>query len=274
MMTMFVVRKQQSPEDAVAANLVRKSLLLAETIRKPSSVPTLEVQFSFENRDEANNRHCGGQRKSLKPDSDRTGAGKRVSPAPSAGSVRMTRSEKKKQSKMADISSRNPGVNSNLPQGAAVTSGRVLVHEALRKIRSFGLLMREMRDGHCVAPLSAAPSSQQQESLCGKDDESVLSVSCAENNKERIVAPRKESILEAFDNITTFVQTLMKDDATEAGKGTSENTIIAMGECKCDVERRQRLSSFYSSLSDGSLTEEEVDTQNDEGESVGAKNRQ
>lgn len=146
------------------------------------------------------------------------------------------------------------------------------VRDALKKIRQYGLFFRELRgELNSSRSKSAERNGKVQKTNQGEKIQTETSCSplydptlfsenknITEKNmneeKERhssiekmfaedIVRPRKESVLQTFQNISAFVDTLMKD-----------NKPFVNEEDDFDVRRH---SSYYQRLSEGSITDEE-----------------
>lgn len=140
-----------------------------------------------------------------------------------------------------------------------------IAREALRKIRHYGLYLRELR-----SDITNAISKSEKKIKAKPKDKSCLSSNAipilltdefAEPQEDEITAtnlgnlfaassirPRKESVIQTFNNISNFVDSLLNDEPQATSKVSHP----------FDNDRGvRRRSSFYDELSEGSLTEED-----------------
>jgi len=134
--------------------------------------------------------------------------------------------------------------------------------ESLKQIRAFGLYMRELRGDMIYNRSKSANRKKQQKTERGSASETAMTLSAKKDHdtkdstiekifKEDIIRPRRDSIVQAFNNITSFVKSLMMMDKIEE-KPIEESKEVIKPTRKC--------SSFYSNLSEGSLTDEESES--------------
>lgn len=124
-----------------------------------------------------------------------------------------------------------------------VWSAKDVVKDALMKIHSLGLLMRELR---------GKEANKRARSMGGRKRARNISLLVKHETKvnEREEAEiahgaRKNSIAKVYETITSFVKTLLKETKKD------DKEVVK------PLETRRR-SSYYSNLSEGSITEEDL----------------
>lgn len=128
------------------------------------------------------------------------------------------------------------------------------VKNALNKIHSFGLLMKSLRGTRVNKRAKSAGGKKRTRNVfpIGYQKAEQAKTHEPEEIPKVTHSKRKKSILQVYETITSFVKTLLKD-TKNSDESLPMNKFTAMK----PVSTRRR-SSYYSNISEGSLTEEDI----------------
>lgn len=237
------------------------------------------IRFRLENREKFNAMHLGNAKRAPKQYNLSRLAARKLNRRNSIdvehcspSSITRVIVSKKKMTRTTRILTHCEEQPLALEESAGEKTMKDEIKEALRKIRGFGLLMREFR-GDMLASRSKSlcKSKRPRKDRRGKKDpDSVLRSNQPSEDpddaqrrtsfeklfEQDSIKPRRESILQTFNNISSFVSALMKEapNSQEAKERRNANE-----DCKEvpeeTVSAARKRSSFYSNLSEGSLTD-------------------
>eukprot|EP00826_Nyctotherus_ovalis_P008363 TRINITY_DN12163_c0_g1_i1.p1 TRINITY_DN12163_c0_g1~~TRINITY_DN12163_c0_g1_i1.p1 ORF type:complete len:252 (+),score=42.69 TRINITY_DN12163_c0_g1_i1:174-929(+) len=237
-------------------NLVRRQLLLTDVHTPRGRFYKYGIAFVLKQREQSNVPRMVRHKIETEPcRTSNTPSKHRAFPFPNkrvmhenvlcspSGIKRMTISKKKFERNKMNLK-KIEGRPAKEEEKGKVWSAKDLTKDALMKIHSLGLLMRELR-GKKVNKRAKSMDGRKRTrniSLLAKHEMRV-------NEREEVEVMhgiRKNSIAKVYETITNFVKTLLKEtkkgDDKEVGKPL----------------KTRRRSSYYSNLSEGSITEEEL----------------
>ena len=246
-------------------SLIRKELLLFETPVKLTNPSKYGIAFILEQREQSNAIHMVKKKAMVKQYCFSTLAASKLSRKNSivlensspSSITRLIVSKKKLVRNQKLLLGLDPISEENDEQLTSKTSFKERAKNALRKIRALGLLMLEFR-GDNITPrcqdVDEADCEMTSVKLKTDTNNSVNEKPVKKSSIDKIfsedkVRPRKDSIIQTFDNITTFVKSLFSSNKVQEPK--EENKEDDM------LPRLRRMSSYYDSLSEGSLTDED-----------------
>ncbi len=257
-------------------NLVRRSLLLSDAPAHYSDLSQYGITFRLEHCEKFNAMHLSGSRRAVNQyrlsKLAAHGLNRRnsidVEHCSPSSIIRMTVSKKKmkRTTRMLTQQGADSKRNTISPLELGLSSQPVAegphgeIKGALRKIRGFGLLMHEFRGdlSPAIRSKSAAKTAKSKKDspppvksgdASAQDDDTERRMSFEKLFDQDRVKPRRESIIQTFNNITRFVSALMKEGPEEQRLGEDTKGLPN------DSDEIIRRSSYYSKLSEGSLTD-------------------